>query len=92
MANIVKHAFQTSDTALAAYLSMEGFELTKDYSNPHKAIFVFENNSKALNVLIRAYNMGTATGNIVQFFYNYRKLISEIQREIKLYGGENTKE
>jgi len=89
MANANKHSFCTSDTALTAYLSTEGYEFSKDFSNPYKVVFIFDNNTKSFSEAVRAYNMGTATINASQFNHNYRKLISEIQREIKLYGKGN---
>lgn len=82
--------FSTPNTALAAYLLSEGFELaSKDVTNPQEISFVFNNTSPKLSELVRAFNMGTAQGNITTFYYNYRKLVSIAQRERRLYGKNN---
>jgi len=85
--------FGTPNTALAAYLVTEGFELlSKDTTNPQEVIFIFSNTSSKLSELVRAFNMGTAQGNISIFYHNYRKLVSIAQRERRLYGKTDTKE
>jgi len=89
MVNKKHPTFSTSNTALAAYLASEGFELAdKTISDSQEVVFIFANNSKELKALIHAFDMGTAQGNIALFYYNYRKLVGLARRELKLYGKE----
>lgn len=79
--------FKTANTALAAYLITEGYELAdKDTSNPNEVLFIFDNGSPKLAELVRAFNMGTAVVNASIFYHNYRKLVAITQRERRLYG------
>ena len=78
--------FSTPNTALAAYLLSEGYELLDtNTDNPQELIFTFQD-SIHLKELVRNYNIGTAQGNINAFYYNYRKLVSLAQKHRRLYG------
>lgn len=72
--------FTTHDTALAAYLISQGFELLDtDFSNPNSVVFCFEKDSKALEEAVKSYQVGTAEGNISAFHRAYRKLIKRVR-------------
>jgi len=87
-----KAIFSTPNTALAAYLISEGFELTdKDTSNPSHIVFIFHNSSVKLSELVHAFNIGKATGNIATFYHIYRELIDLTRREKRLYGNTQVK-
>jgi hypothetical protein len=83
--------FSTPNTALAAYLISEGFELLKtNTTNPQEIVFIFDNTLSSLAEAVRSYNMGIAEGNIPTFYINYKKLVAVAQRERKLYGKEKS--
>jgi len=83
--------FSTPNTALAAYLISEGFELLdKNTTNPQEIIFIFDNTSVQLSETVRAFNMGIAEANIPTFYINYKKLVAVTQRERRLYGKEKS--
>jgi len=87
-----KAIFSTPNTALAAYLISEGFELTdKDTSNPSHIVFIFHNSSVKLSELVHAFNIGKATGNITTFYHVYRDLVDLTRRERRLYGDIKSK-
>ena len=69
--------YETSDTALAAYLYSLGIKLLRiDYSLSRRAVFIFlEPNDN----VIEDYTTGQATGNIQAFYRAYRTLISKLK-------------
>lgn len=71
--------FSTKDTALAAYLRTEGFELVKIDTANFPSVFYFENNNPKLNDFVLKFQAGSAEANVVIFFRNYRLLLSEIK-------------
>ena len=74
--------YETSNTALAAYLISEGFSLSEiDYSDPQRANFIFPNNNESLSQCARNFQMAQAKGNIVLFFNSYRTLLRKIRNE-----------
>ena len=77
--------FTTQNTALAAYLQTQGFELIEMTLEQSPVSFTFEA-CKELQDEVRQWDMGRAAGNICVFFANYRSLI----KKIKLYQVEET--
>lgn len=72
--------FTTPETALAAYLQSEGYELLEiDNSNPRKCKFSFSNNDQRLAQLVFEFGCGKATGNIIKFYDCYRKLVDDVK-------------
>lgn len=65
--------YSTRNTALAAYLRIEGFRLLdvmpSDYNNP--AVFLFENDSKIAECE-HLWQLGKAEGNLSMFWESYR--------------------
>ena len=77
-----ENKYQTSDTALAAYLISQGYEyLELDVSNPRSAVFFFENNSSAFQESLKQFQLGEASGNILAFFRAYKKLLFQIKEQ-----------
>ena len=69
--------YETSDTALAAYLYSLGTKLLHiDYSLSHRVVFVF---LEPADDTLSAYLTGQATGNIQAFYRAYRTLISKLK-------------
>lgn len=76
---ITNKDFPTKDTALAAYLISEGFELQDiNRTNPKSCIFYFKNDNPKLTEFIRSYQIGKAEGNISSFIMCYRQLLTEV--------------
>ena len=74
--------YETSDTALAAYLYSLGIKLIRiDYSLSRRAVFVFiEPNDDVL----ADYLTGQATGNIQAFYRAYRTLITKLKERAEV--------
>ncbi len=77
--------FTTQNTALAAYLQTQGFELIEMTLWQTPVSFTFEACAE-LQDEVRQWDLGKAAGNICIFFANYRALI----KKIKLYQTEET--
>lgn len=73
--------FVTTDTPLATYLSVCGFE-PQIVLNKHKVKFVFENDSHEFQRAIDQYQSGIAVGNIPQYHDTYQRFIRYI-RDLK---------
>ena len=72
--------FHTSDTALAAWLSTSGVKLIKVNSTITPAEFTLQEETKGqVGELTFAWESGTATGNVVQFYKTYRYLLRKIR-------------
>jgi len=67
--------FPTKNTALAAYLYMEGFCLLDVVIDSFPTIFIFENNSEQLLEHVHKFQIAKAEGNLVLFFEAYRKCL-----------------
>ncbi len=65
--------FRTRNTALAAYLRIEGFKLldVDPSENNTPAVFYFEQDLK-IPVCERLWQLGKAEGNLVDFWESYR--------------------
>ncbi len=65
--------YSTKNTALAAYLRIEGFRLLdvtpSNYDNP--AVFLFERDSK-ITEYEHLWQLGKAEGNLCMFWESYR--------------------
>lgn len=71
--------YRTTFTPLAAWLITEGFELLEaDFSDPRSVVFLFKNDTQALEQAVMDYKTTRAVGNINLFYENYRKLLAKI--------------
>jgi len=72
--------YLTQNTALAAYLRIEGFTLLDveptSYSKP--AVFIFEQDPKIAQCE-RLWQLGQAEGNLSDFFESYRLCIRMVK-------------
>ncbi len=82
---VEEREFLTTETPLAAYLILEGFNLLHiDYDAPRangkqKATFVFKDSPELQN-LVNIYSRGDATANIARFEHAKSSLIDRIMR------------
>ena len=70
--------YETSDSALAAYLITQGTnepQITLDKDK--QCVFGF-NEIDNLQVLVNSYQSGNAHGNIYLFFHNYKRLLKRV--------------
>lgn len=63
--------YSTKNTALAAYLRIEGFTLLDVTNESNPAVFIFESDSKLYDCEKR-WQLGKAEGNLSDFFESYR--------------------
>jgi len=72
--------YATTNTSLAAYLKSLGFEIVEvDNNNPRKrSVFKFLYTPE-LSEAAQEYELGTANGNVPNFFYEYKKLVSKVK-------------
>lgn len=71
--------YRTTFTPLAAWLITEGFKLLDvDFSDPQSVVFLFKNDTQALEQAVMDYKTARAVGNINLFYENYRKLLAKI--------------
>lgn len=77
--------FITANTALAAYLQLEGFTLEIDASKPNHCVFYFENRNPKLIEFVNKFESGQAEGNIVTFYFCYKRLLTRIKETLS--GG-----
>jgi len=70
--------YQTTDTALAAYLKSSGYEVVDIDASNQRAIYIFEN-CNGLRKHVEDFELirGNAEG-VVLFFRAYRALLSKI--------------
>lgn len=79
MASTVQDVYRTSDTALAAYLIIEGFAAPLiEFEDGNRAFFVFSRTEK-LDNKVSDYDTARAKGNIVLFFNAYQSLLRRIK-------------
>ena len=71
--------FKTTDTALAAFLTSEGYPATLEFTNGLRATFVFERSDTKIDKLISDFDTARAKGNIVLFFNAYQTLLRRIR-------------
>jgi len=71
--------YVTTDTALAAWLQIQGIHLIRINSDGFPSSFEFENEDNRASKLASSFHIGQAEGNIFQFFRAYRHLLSEIR-------------
>ena len=78
---VTNQHYSTRDTALAAWLISQGFELLKvERDNPSSVAFLFEDNGKGLTGAVKEFQLGTPEGNILAFFRAYKNLLTMIRR------------
>lgn len=66
--------YHTKNTALSAYLYMEGFPLLDVNIIDFPTVFIFED-SKQLQECVHLFQVAKAEGNLVLFFEAYRKCL-----------------
>jgi len=71
--------YLTTDTALAAWLYTQGFELVDIKTESFPSVFYFENSNSKLTESVRIFQRGEAEGNILTFFRAYRRLVGMIK-------------
>ena len=71
--------FATPDTALAAWLYMNGAQLVAISKDGKPSTFDFEDSEEKLKELIFAYQTGNATGNIIGFYRSYKFLLTRLK-------------
>jgi hypothetical protein len=71
--------FSTTDTALAAWLYSQGFDLLDVEAENFPSNFVFENSSPHLAEAVKTFQCGKAEGNITVFFLAYKKLLRMVK-------------
>lgn len=75
--------YSTNDTALAAYLISQGYELLElNFNNGSHVTFMFSPEPASIAECVRNFEAGTAEGNIMAFFRNYKRLLSRIRNKI----------
>lgn len=80
MLNSAEKYYSTSDTALAAWLISQGFELIDlDYSHPSSVTFLFEFDGQSFSKAVKTFQIGTAEGNILAFFRAYKRLLLKVK-------------
>jgi len=83
MNNINTLNYSTNDTALAAYLVSQGYELLElDFNNNSHVTFIFSPEPATISDCVRSFEAGLAEGNIMAFFRNYKRLLSRIRSRI----------
>jgi len=79
------NTYPTSNTAEAAWLVSQGFELLNSERNSEgSVVFYFLDNTKALKEAVKAFQTGKAKGNIVTFFGKYKEMLRKVFMETKL--------
>lgn len=78
-----QNAFSTSDTALAAWLISQGYELLElDNSKPNSVAFLFVDDSEALTAAIKMFQTAQGEAGIVIAFYRaYKRLLVRIKEK-----------
>lgn len=71
--------YSTSDTALAAWLYANGFELLEVDSSKFPSVFLFDDSSPKLSELAHDFQRGKANGNITVFHRAYKLMLSKIK-------------
>lgn len=77
---IEQEYYSTHDTALVAWLYINGYEPSIDNSQ-FPTLFSFPDSNPELSRLIQSYNSAEATGNIVAFFRAYKQMIRRTKRD-----------
>ncbi len=71
--------YPTTNTALAAWLYSQGFQLTDVDASSFPSVFYFESSSPKLQESVRDFQVGKAEGNIATFYRSYKRLLSMIK-------------
>ena len=66
--------YSTKETALAAYLYMEGFQLVDVDIDKFPSTFIFSSSEQLLDC-VRLFQVCKAEGNLGQYFEAYRKCL-----------------
>ena len=69
--------YSTPNTALAAYLKIQGFNIEEMRVEEYPVSFIFEDSPK-LREYIRLWGLGRAEGNINVFFYAYKEIVKKV--------------
>ena len=79
MATDRNDTFRTTDTALAAFLTSEGFVADLEFNGGSRATFAFNGASAKIKKLITDFDTARAKGNVVLFFNAYQTLLRRIR-------------
>lgn len=71
--------FITRDTALAAWLDSQGFELLNTQKEAQGFAFIFENGNPRLKEFVRDFQCGRAEGNILLFYQSYKRMLRKVK-------------
>lgn len=74
--------FTTRDTALAAWLYSQGFDLLGVEREDSASSFHFDNTTQALRESVRLFQAGKAEGNILIFYRAYKKMLRHAKGHI----------
>ena len=70
--------YKTTDTALAAYLRVEGIKLLGVDTETYPAVFIFES-APQIAEYKRQWECGVAEGNLKGFFISYRQCLKMVK-------------
>jgi len=73
--------YETSNTALVAYLDSSGFKDWDMSWDTERAKFVFHSPLSALEPYIRDFQMARAEGNVVLFYESYKRILGQLKNK-----------
>lgn len=71
--------FATPDTALAAWLYSQGFELLDVESGTPSSFFIFSSENPHLADYVRDFECGRAVGSVLTFYLAYKKMLTKVK-------------
>lgn len=71
--------FKTSDSALAAWLYSNGFQIHEVDDSKFPSVIFFEHPNKEFHDLVRQWQRGEAQGNCCVFFTSYKTVIGRVK-------------
>ena len=74
--------YETADSALAAYLLLQGFPEPDIRMDSGRYVFCFTDPDNDIQPHVRSYNTGTAIGNIPLFYRNYKRILNRIHHGV----------
>lgn len=71
-------SFETTDSALAAYLISEGFTKPGIKLDNNRCVFCFIDNNNSISAFVTNYQSGKAIGNIPAFYHSYKHVLRRV--------------